>query len=130
MYFFLLVLGILLHFGPDASHKQGEFFKILPNNGLAFVPSKRDGILTSNQSFVLLLMEINLISEKQRCKRDMFVACSSSCVEITLILLTEIITLNTQAFIVKVKVLGLEQAIAKCNTCLKLAKIPAFNKQF
>ena len=57
-------------------------------------------------------------------------ARSSGCVEIILILSTEVIALYIPAFIVKVGVSGLEEAIAGCGICLKLAIFLAFNKQF
>ena len=102
----------------------------LLEESLEFGLSKRDGIVIFNLGFVLLPTEINSILEKQSCKRDIFVAYGSSHVEIILILLREVIVLYMQAFIVKVRVLSLEKAIAGCGTCLELAMFLAFNKQF
>ena len=79
---------------------------------------------------MLLLIEINLVSKKQGCKRNAFMACVSGPVKMILKLLTEIIALYMQSPIVKVEVSGFEGAIAGCGTCLKLAMFLVFNKQF
>ena len=128
MYFFLLVLEILLDFGPDASYKQGGFSKILPKKGLKFVPSRGDGIVTFNLSFVLLPVEVNPVSEKRGCKGDAFVACSFSRIKMVLILLTEIIALHMQAAIVKIGISGLKNSIPGGLVCL--AMFLALDKRF
>ena len=111
LYFLLLVLRIPLDLGPDASHKQGRFSKTLPEKGLEFVPSRGDGIVTFNLSFVLLLAEVNPVSEERICKKDAFVAHGSSRIKIILTVITKIIALHIQAFIVKVGVLDLGGSI-------------------
>ena len=64
LYFLLLVLEIPLDLGSDVSFKQGGFSETLPEEGLKFVPSRRDGIVAFNLRFVLLPAEINPISEE------------------------------------------------------------------
>ena len=128
MYFVLLVLGILLDLSPDVNHKQGGFSKTLPEEGLEFVSSKRDGIVAFNLRFLPLPAKVNLVSKKQGCKKDRFMACSSGRIKMILTLSTKVIAFHMQAPIVKVGVPGLERAIAGCGTCLKLAKFLVFNK--
>ena len=93
MYFLLLVLGIPLNLGLDASYKRGGFSKTLLKKSLEFVLNKGNGIVTFNLSFVLLLAKVNPISKKRGCKRDAFVACSFGRIEMVLTLLTKIIAL-------------------------------------
>lgn len=64
LYFFLLMLRIPFNFGPDTSHKQVRFSKILLEKGFKFVLSRNNGIVASNLSFVLLPAEVNPVSEK------------------------------------------------------------------
>ena len=111
LYFLLLVLGIPLDLGPDASHERGGFSETLPEKGLEFILGRRDGIVTFNLSFVLLPVEVNPISEERGCEGDAFVARGSGRVKIILTLSTEIITLHVQAPIVKVGVPGLKSSI-------------------
>lgn len=62
MYFFLL--GIPFNFGPDASYKQGRFFKTLSEKSLELILSKKGSNAAFNLSFVLLPAEIDLVAEK------------------------------------------------------------------
>ena len=128
LYFFLLELKIALNLSPDISYKRGGFFKILLEEGLEFLLSREDGIIAFNLRYMLLLVEVNPISEKQGHKRDVFIAHGFGHVEIILTLLTKIIALYMQAFIVKIEIASLGGAIAGCGTCLKLAMFLAFNK--
>lgn len=98
--FFLLILQILLNFGPDASHKQNEFSKTLSEKGFKFVLSKRDRIVASNLSFVLLPAKIDPVLKKRGHKGDTFVTCGSGHIKIIFTLLTEVVILYIQAFIV------------------------------
>lgn len=68
--FFLLVLGIPLDLSSDLGHKQRGFFKTLPKKSFVFVPSKKGSIVVFNLGFLFLLAEVDLILEKQGCKRD------------------------------------------------------------
>ena len=120
LYFFLLVFSISLNLSPDVSHKQGGFSKTLPKEAFEFDSNRRNGIVAFNLRFVLLLAEVNPISEKQGCKKDTFIVCGSGYVKIILTLLTEIIALHMQVFIVKIGIPDLDRAIARCGTCLKL----------
>ena len=119
-YFLLLVLGIPLDLGPNASYKQGEFSKTLPKKGLKFVLSRGDGIVTFHLSFVLLPAEVNPISKERVRKRDAFVAHGFGHIKMILIMLTEIIALHMQASIVKVGVPGLEGSIPGGGICLAM----------
>lgn len=63
------MLRISLDLDPDASYKQDRFFENLLQKTLKFVLSRRDNIITFNFNFILLPAEVNLILEKQGCKR-------------------------------------------------------------
>lgn len=76
LYFFLLVLKIFLNFCSNAGYKQNKFSKNLLKKSFKFILSKRDIIIIFNFGLMLLPAGINLILEKQNCKRDILVACS------------------------------------------------------
>lgn len=58
------MLGILLNLDTDIGYKQGRFCDTLPNKDLEFVLSNEGGIVALNLGFLLLLVEVNPISEK------------------------------------------------------------------
>lgn len=74
MYFFLLVLEILFNLNPDTNYKQGEFYKVLAKKCLEFALNKQDSSVIFNLSLVLLLAKVDLILEKQSCKKDTLMA--------------------------------------------------------
>ena len=122
----MLVFGIPLDLDPDASYKQGRFSKTLLKKGLEFVPSRGDGIIAFNLSFILLPAEVNPISEEEDCKEDAFVAYGSGRVKMILILLIEIIALHMRAAIIKVRVPDLESSIP--GDGVRLAMFLTFDK--
>lgn len=67
---------------------------------LKFVLSKKDSIIIFNLSLVLLPAEVDLIAEKEGYKGDMFRSCDTSYVKMILALLTKIIALYIQGYIV------------------------------
>lgn len=93
MYFFLLILGILLNFSLDAGYKCGRYSETLPKKDLKFDLSRGNDIVIFNSSFMLLPIEINLITEEQDYKNDMCITCDINCVKIIFILPTKIIAL-------------------------------------
>lgn len=110
LYFLVLVLGILLDLDPDASQKQGRFFKTLSENVLKFVSFRTNSTIVFNFRFVLLPAEVDLVLEKQSLKENALVVRGSGYFAVVLTLLTKIITLYMQAFIIKFGVSGLEEA--------------------
>ena len=62
--FLLLVLEISLDFSPDIGHKRGGFSETLPEKSLKFVLNKRAGTIIFNLGLMLLLVEVDLISEE------------------------------------------------------------------
>lgn len=58
---------------------------------LKFVLSNKDGIIIFNLSFILLLVEVDLILEKQSYQRNAFVICGIDYIKIVLILSTKLI---------------------------------------
>ena len=64
LYFFLLILAIPLDFCLDVGHKRGGFSKTLPEKGLKFIPSRRDGTIVFNLSLVLLPVEVDPVAEE------------------------------------------------------------------
>lgn len=77
---------------------------------------------------MLLPTEVNIISEKQSCKKDTLVTYSIGCIKIILKLLTKVVTLYMQAFIVQVGIFGLKKLVLECKSCLSIFQ--TFNKQF
>ena len=128
LYFLLLVFGIPLDLGSNASYKRGGFSKTLLEKGLEFVPGRGDGIVAFNLSFVLLPVEVNPISEEQRREEDAFVARGSGRIKMILTLSTEIIALHMRACIVKVGVLSLKGSIPGGKVCW--AMFLALDKRF
>ena len=88
------MLKIPLDFGLDASYKRGGFFETLPQKSLQFVPSRGDGIVVFNLSFLLLPAEVNPVLKEQNCKKDAFVVYGSGRVEMIFTLLIEVIILH------------------------------------
>lgn len=100
LYFFLLVLGILLSLNLDTCHKQGKFSETLLKKSLKFVINTMDSTIVFNLGLVLLPAEVNSSPEKQGCKRDAFVDYGNSRIEMIFALLTKVIALYIQVFIV------------------------------
>lgn len=111
------MLGILLNLGPDASHKQGKFSKILLENGLKFISSK-ESVIAFNLSLVMLLAKIDPLTEKQNRKEYAFKARGIGRVEIILILLTKIVALHIKTPIVYVGLSSLENIILEMQNLL------------
>lgn len=99
-------MRISLDFSLDAGQKSSRFSRTLPKKGLEFVLSGRNGTIAFNLSFMLLQAEIDLISKNQGCKKDALRACGISRVKIVLRLLTKIVALYIQAFIIEVGISG------------------------
>lgn len=80
--FLLLVLYILRNFDQDIYYKYSKFSKTLTKKSFKFILSRGNDILAFNLSFVLLTAEVNLITEKQNYKRDIFETYGISRIEI------------------------------------------------
>lgn len=128
LYFLLLILEILLNCYSNISYKQGGFSKILLKKNFKFVTNRENNIITFKLSLVLLLTEDNLVTKKQRCKRDIFRAYGIGCVKIIIEMPVEIIVFYIQALIVKFGIFGLNHSILKGKICLAI--FLALNKQF
>lgn len=70
-----------------------RFAKILLKKGLKFVLYKKTNSVLLNLNLILLLVEIDLITEKQSYKKDIFIAYSNGYVKMIFILLTKVIRL-------------------------------------
>lgn len=93
-------MGILFDFSSDAYYKYNRFFKTLLEKSLEFVLYKKDGIIVFNLSLVLLPAKIDLITEKQNCKKDTFRDCGTNYVKIILALLAKVVALYMWGFII------------------------------
>lgn len=113
MNFFLLVLKIPLDLSPDASHKGNRFSKILLEKNLEFVSNRGAGIITLNLSFILLLIEVELILDKLGHKRDVLGTCGIDCVEIIFALLRKVSAFYVGATIIQFGVSGLKNLIPR-----------------
>lgn len=69
MNFFLIVLRISFSFNLDISYKYDRFIKVLLEKNLKFCQNKKKSDIAFILSFMLLLAEVILISEKQGCKK-------------------------------------------------------------
>lgn len=98
--FFLLILKISLDFNLDTGYKGGRFFETLAKKNLKFVLNKRNGTVVFNLGFVLLLVKIDLILEKQDCKKDVLEIYKIGCVEMIFGLLTKVVIVHIGATIV------------------------------
>lgn len=127
---FLLVLRIPLNLSPNAGYKGVGFSKALPEKDFEIVPSKGDGIVTFNLSLLLLLVEVDSISEKQGRKRDALETRGIAHIEMVLALSIEVVPLYIRASIVQVGISGLQWLVLSYRVCLKLTMLLASNKQF
>lgn len=59
--FFLLVLRILFNLTLNVSHKYNKFFATLSKKSFEFILSNKKSIVAFNLSFILLLIEVELI---------------------------------------------------------------------
>lgn len=79
-------------------------------------------------NFVLLLVEVDLVSKKRGCKSDMLMACGSGHIEIILVLTIEIVVPYVQTLLIQVRVLGLEGSFLGNKVYLKLVILLALEK--
>lgn len=96
----MIVLKIWLDLSLYVSHKDGKLSETFLENDFKFALSKRDSTIIFNLGLVLLPVKVDLISEKQDQKRDLFRAHSISRIKMVLTLLTEVVTLYIKAIIV------------------------------
>lgn len=95
---------------------------------LKFVLNRGDDTITFNLCFILLIMEVDLIAEKQSNKKIAFRVRGISYIEIILELLTKIVTFYMQVFIIQVGIPGLIKVIVSYKIYLKPAIFLVFNK--
>lgn len=87
----MLILRIQFNFSLNAIYKQGRFFKILSKKDLKFILSRRNSIIVFNLNFILLPAKIDLVTEKQICKKYMLGNRGSGHIKIILVLSTKIV---------------------------------------
>lgn len=88
-----MVLKILLDFNTNISYKQCRFFKTYSKKGLEFILNIKNGIIVFNLSFVLLLIKVDPIIEKQNCKKNTFRTNDIGVVKIVFALLIKVVIL-------------------------------------
>lgn len=93
----MLILGILLNFFLDISHKQNRFSKTLLKKFFKFVASKKDSTIRFN---LILLAKVDSIAKKQNYKRYVFRMYNTSCIKKFFALLVKMIALYIQSLIV------------------------------
>lgn len=101
LYFFSLILKVFFNLAPNIIYKCGRFFKILLEKGLKLISSYEFGSILFFFYPILLLSKIDPISKKQGCKKDAFIAYSSSHFEIVLALLAKIIIFYKKILIIE-----------------------------
>lgn len=100
----------------------------MPEKSFEFILIKKENTVAFNLSFVLLLAKIDFILEEQNSKENAFRARSIGCLEKILTLLTKIISLYIQDFIVYIEVMSFIGSLSKGGICF--ATFLALNKQF
>lgn len=98
--FFQLVLRVFFGFIPDVLYKQSGFPKTLFQKDPKFVSKRRNGPVAFDLSFMLLPTKTDLILKEQDYKRYMLITLDSNSFEKVLALLTEVIALHMQVFII------------------------------
>ena len=126
LYFFFLVLGISLNFGPDVGYKRGRFPKTLLEKGLEFDLSEKGGPVALNLDLMLLLAEVDLVPKKRGRKGSTLGPYSIGRIEMVLVLSTKIVALHMQVSIIQVGVTGLEDSLL--GSRVYLAIFLAFDK--
>ena len=94
LYFFLLVLQVSFDLAPDILSKRGRFSKILSEEGLKFVTSEGNNLVSLNLSLVLLPGEVDPILEQSGCKNDVLVARGTGHIKIIFTLPAKVVTLH------------------------------------
>lgn len=122
------MLKILFNLNLDADYKNNEFFETLLKKNFEFIPSKRNSNIIFNLSLILLLAEIDLISEEQSYKGDILGVYNTRHIKIVFVLSTKIVALHIGAIIVQIGVPDLKIPILKYVICFAI--FVAFNKQF
>lgn len=113
LYFFLLVLIIPLNLSLNINDKQCRFFKTLLEKNFELFPSSRNGTITFHVSYMLLPAKVDLILEKQGCKKNLFGAYSINYIKKILAFSTEVVIFYMWVLIVEVKVSGFTEIIAE-----------------
>lgn len=85
------MLQVSFDFIPNVIYKWNRFFKILLKKNFEFVLYKKNNLVLLNLSLMLLLTEVDPISENPGHEKNAFIICGTNCVEIILILLTKIV---------------------------------------
>lgn len=81
-----------------------------------------------NLNFILLSAKVNLISEKQGCKKNALVAHGIGRFEIVFALSSKVVALHVRAITVQVSFPGLKIRILGYGVCFTIFLV--FNKQF
>lgn len=93
-----MVLKVFFNLSSDIIHKYSRLSKILLEKSLKLVLYGVCGLVMFDLGLVLLPAEIDLISEEQSCKNDIFMALNSSDFKIILILPIKVKIFNKRVF--------------------------------
>lgn len=91
----MFVLEVYLNFSANANYKYNSFFKNLLKKSIKFFSNKEKISIIFGLIFLLLLAKVDLISEKQSHKKDVFLKFNNSYVKIIFKLSIEILALYT-----------------------------------
>lgn len=111
LYFFLLVLRVFFNLILDDFYKRGRFVKTLIEKSSEYILFKVNNLILLNLSLILLLAEINPIIKKQSWKKNVLMAFITSCIKMVLALLTKIVALYIQVFIIQIRIFDFEMPI-------------------
>lgn len=115
--FLLLVFGISLNLNLDAGQKQDRFCKILLEKGFKLVPSRESNTVAFDLGLILLLVEIDLISEEQIHRKHVLKACGISHVKIIFALSTKVVIFYMGISVIQIVIPALKSSIPRSKVC-------------
>lgn len=107
----MLILEIPLNVSLDAGYKQTKFSMTLLKKGLKFM---------FDLGLVLLLAEIDFVTEEQSWKRPTLRACGIGHIEMILTLPTKVVVFYIGISVIQVRVPSLEDSILESKVCLAI----------
>lgn len=82
----------------DVTYKEDKFSKVLLKKNCKFVVSKKNGFVSFNWDYLLLLAKIDFIIEKQNCKKNALIIYSTENIKMILLPLIEVVSIYLQIF--------------------------------
>ena len=106
-----MVLGVCSYVRLDMSNKRIRFAKTFSQKCLKILPRQRVSSVAIGPGLVLLPAIENVVLQKGRCEKYVFVAFGPSGLEIVFALLTEVIAFHEQIAIIEIRIVSDESPI-------------------